>query len=130
MSDKKLVLQCRSDNEDFNGECDWFVVDVTRQYARAIVRRVRILAKAQEIDKHAYELYFWDYHGDFFSSNDDGAYEEGVSQPQRTECQQMIARLGPDGAHPGVLWMCYPKHSDVVVTSDSVPYSTLLELAK
>lgn len=125
------ILKCESDNPDWDGECHWFVIKLDRAYARTLVRRIRILAKVQKLDGDAYELYLWDCKGDFFSSNDDGEYEEGVSEAQRTECNQCVVRISPSGLPDAkVLWMCYPKHSDVTITTEEIGYGTLLELSK
>jgi hypothetical protein len=117
---KKFVLRASCSNEYLDG-FDFFVVEIGPEYARLLLERIKLLQAVRAKDDEAYELYFWDYSGDYFGGDPDE--QDGPSEPSRTECHQLVAR------EDEVLWTAIPKHTDVTVTTDSIKAADLAEVA-
>lgn len=141
----RIFLRTFSTNEDWNGDCDYAVVDVTPELAAIALRRVNRLNRIQAKDDPLVEMYYWDHSAVYFACFD---WFEEIEDPQtrelvsgiiwngdpwietshveipesaipRTEGKQMIVR---DDA---IAWACYPKHSDVQITTAEVPLDVL-----
>jgi len=69
-----------------------------------------------------------------FEQRDYAVVPNGVDfnahEPQRTECDQMILRVGPSShrLEYAVVWTTSPKHSDVYVTTNELPLAVMEEL--
>ena len=153
----KIVLRTSTSDPsgDFSADCECAVLDVTPSLVDMIRRRAEIARVAHERDANLYELYFWGwYHAEFYdydvisvcedrSEEFTGKYEnagfallpEAVElndhTPQPTECNQMILRIDQhpsDSPEIEVAWVTIPKHTDVHITTNSVPLRTLESL--
>jgi len=120
----KIILSTHSSDPDFNGDCDYAVVELTPELVDRIRRRVELARQAGRQDSDLWEMYFWDGAAEFYDCGlvdacqqafaaDQAAQEwltaleqDGhafvpptanltVCQPQRTECDQMIVRASP-----------------------------------
>lgn len=79
----KVLFDTRSSNPDFNGDCDYAVVDMTPALVQQIHRRVELARKFGRHDDDLYELYFLGGAVEFY---DDGLIEA---------CQEAIAAAAP-----------------------------------
>jgi hypothetical protein len=61
----KLLLGTHSTNSEFNGDCDYAVVDFTPELVRQINRRIAIARQAGLQEADLWELYFWGGTGEF-----------------------------------------------------------------
>jgi hypothetical protein len=126
---KRIVLDTSSSNSDFDGDCDYAVVELTPELVDRIRRRVKLARQAGRQDNDLWEMYFWDGAAEFYDCGlvdacqqafaADQAAQEWLTalgrdghalvpptanltacQPQRTECDQMIVRAGPSSVAP------------------------------
>ena len=135
------LLRASSNDEHWNGDCDYFVVTIDKQIAQSIMERRKAFLALKEKDSALWEFFFWGAHLECMSYSgieldddqqalfDDNGFlklpddykvpdEIGV----RTECDQMGIR------EDGVFWTCYPKHSEgITITSEMLPYSLIEE---
>lgn len=147
----KILLKTRSDNPEYNADCDCAVVDLTPNLLDQIRCRVKMARKMLSQDSDLYELYFWGGTADFFSyrlveaseaagattrSTDTeqaghsalpGTLDLGVHEIQRTECDQMIVRYSPtpEGPEFEVAWVSIPKHTNIYVTTEAITLEDL-----
>lgn len=144
----RVVLKVWGGSSQWNGGCDYAIVDLAPKLAALALRRIAVLREQQAADPQLDESYFWDSHAAYFSlwaggesapdSGDgpDGSLEklqvdtrEVVQVPEdfelaenrfaRVECGRMIVR--PDGiAFAGI-----PKHGDFHVSTAEIPIGWL-----
>jgi hypothetical protein len=139
----KLILKTHSDNEHYNADCDYAMVELTASLAKLCLRRMVLLATAAKRDREAYELSFWDYHCTFFKYFEipDEIYgespfdvEEYLEVPdtfevpedaiQPTECDQMVVADGR------VHWVVIPRHSSIYITTENIPLELIADVRK
>ena len=149
----KILLNTRSNNPEYNADCDCAVVDLTPSLLHQIRCRVEMARQILSQDSDLYELYFWGGTADFYSYGLveaceaagaaawltdleqaghgalPGAVDLGAHEIQRTECDQMIVRSMPTPEGPAfeVAWVTIPKHTDIYVTTEAL---TLEDLGK
>jgi len=116
----ECVLRVSCSDEHLDG-FDYFVVEIGPDYARLLLERIKMFESIRARDQDAYELYFWDYSGQYFRGDPDEPGE--VREPSRAECNQLVVR------EDEVLWTAIPKHTDVYVTTDSIKTADLAEVA-
>jgi hypothetical protein len=126
---QRIVLDASSSNPDFNGDCDYAVVELTPELEDRIRRRVELARQAGRQDNDLWEMYFWDGAAEFYDCGLVDACQEAFAadqaaqewlaslerdghalvppaadltacQPQRTECDQMIVRASPSSVDP------------------------------
>ena len=150
-----IVLNTRSSDPDFNGDCDYAVVELTPALIDQIHRRVELARQASSQDNDLYGMYFWGGDAKFYDSDlleacekaaatDEAAQEWTAEleqkghammpiaadfsscQPQRVECADDSQMQSPV-AKPRVriAWTVIPKHSDVYVTTSDLPLAAL-----
>ena len=56
----KILLNTRSDNLEYNADCDCAVVDLTPSLLHQIRCRVEMARQILSQDSDLYELYFWE----------------------------------------------------------------------
>jgi hypothetical protein len=124
-----IVLNTRSSDPDFNGDCDYAVVELKPALIDQIRRRVELARQASSQDNDLYEMYFWGGNAEFYDNDlleacekaaatDEAAQEWtaglernghalmpvaadlSACQPQRVECLQMIVRSSPPSQSP------------------------------
>jgi len=101
---------------------DCCVVEIDREYAAKILTRMQALQEAQKLDSYLYEMYYWDYHAEWFSRDwDENDVVEG--EAQRTECDQLVVRADD------VCWITIPKHTDLYMLSDSITRAQIAAIA-
>lgn len=140
-----LLRTCSSDS-DYNADCDYAVIDITKELAAEILRRRKAFTKMKEEDSALWEMYFWGGTQEcisgsslFFTEIDppplskdqetlleDNGFLElpedfkvEADDILRTECEQMVIR------EDGVCWYCIPKHADVNITTESLKYGLI-----
>lgn len=117
---RRFALRVSSPSEYWNG-FDTFEIEITPDYAKLLLDRIQLLKGVREHDEEAYELYFWDYNGDYFGGDPDEP--DADREPSRAECNQLIVR------EDEILWTAIPKHTDIYVTTDSITAADLAEVA-
>jgi hypothetical protein len=138
-----LIVDTSGSDEDFNGGCDYCLVEMTAEYISWLLRHTDRVARLRKIDDSAYVLECWDATPQYFCDNDglaklidlgdvnlhsgaplflDAAPEIDEEYFQRIEGHAV--RISEDG----VCWTACPKHTNISVTSTSVRRETLLEI--
>ena len=144
----KIVLQCWSSHDDTCG-CDYALVDLTHDLARLMLDRIRIFQQLMAKDTGVCDLRWWNCDALYFSpwgagnapddsqpseketgrmerdlsALDDGKemmeagddFALGEEMEARTECDRMIVQ------EDGVSFSCIPKHTDVRITTGTIP---------
>jgi len=133
------LLRGSSNDENWNGDCDYVVVTISKQIAKDIMERRKSFLALKKKDTELWEFFFWGAHMECMSYSgieldkdqqalfDDNGFlklpddykvpdENGI----RTECEQMGIR------EESVFWTCYPKHSEgITITSEALPFSII-----
>jgi len=140
----RVILKVWSSSPDWNGGCDYAIVDLA-ELASVALRRIGTLREQQATDPQLDESYFWDSHAAYFSpwvgsedaldSGDEpkvaGTIEElqvdereivqapedfKVAEDQfaRVESEQMIVRPS------GIAFAAVPKHGDFHVSTAEI----------
>ncbi|MGO8750591.1 MAG: hypothetical protein ACLQNE_31975 [Thermoguttaceae bacterium] len=124
-----IVLGTHSTNPEFNGDCDYAVVQLTPWVMDQIRQRVELARQAGHQDNDLYELYFWGGRAEFYGCELVEACQEAVGadqaaqdwltgleqnghalmpptvnlatcEIQRIECAQVIVRRNPSSGNP------------------------------
>jgi len=119
MEPKRFILGVSCSNEYLDG-FDYFVVDVDPTCAQLLLKRIELVRSLKKQDSDVYELYFWDYQGDFFAGDSDE--HDGGREPSTAECQQLAVREND------LFWTAIPKHTDIYVVTDSIRADQLAEI--
>ena len=117
---KQFILPVSCANDFLDG-FDYFIVEISPEYARLLLNRVKMLGTVRKRDKEAYELYFWDYAGAYFGGDPDE--HDAARESSRVECNQLIVR------DDEVNWIAVPKHTDIYATTDPIRVDQLAEIA-
>jgi hypothetical protein len=137
----KLISTVSSDHDDTSG-CDYALIDLGADLARLALKRVGTLKAEKQRDPDLDEMYFWDYHVEYFSpwnaeegENADSlratldnlpAVGDGLMRapddfllPEeplaRIECGQMIVR------DSGIAFIAIPKHASYYIRTAEIP---------
>lgn len=104
-----------------------FVIEIDEKLARLLLDRIDRLKKWKEEDHSVYEVYFFEWMGQFHIRDYESEELDGenpvAGEPARTECEQTIVR------EDGVLFFAYPKHGDAHLTSEEISVGELREIA-
>ena len=135
-----LIFNTRSSNEDWNGNCDYAIVDLTPNLARLALKRIDYVRALKRKDKHVSDITFWDYsaeYAEYFDEIEEYPELAGVDlirhaetvnipegKQQATACFRMVVY------DDGVYWEACPKYSSVVVSTEGVPVRILQAAAK
>ena len=88
-----IVIDTHSTNPDFNGDCDYAVVQLTPGLVDQVRRRVELARQAGRQDNDLYELYFWGGTAEFYDCN------------LLDACQEAVAARGADGDQAAQDWL-------------------------
>ena len=120
MKKKTLVLETSSTGADgYNADCDYAAVELTESLACRLLARIKTLRDVNEKDREAYEIYYWDDSPQYYSGDPKKYRKSGKKVSASTECDQLVVRMDE------IAWMCYPKHTDVTITTEHVPVKEL-----
>ena len=120
MESRRFILSVSSANEYLDA-FDYFVVEISPEYAQTLLKRIELLRSLKKQDSDVYELYLWDYNGDFFGGHPDE--HDASRESSSAECNQLAVREND------VFWTAIPKHTDIYVTTDSIRVDQLAEIA-
>ena len=140
-----LVTMVDSSHSEYNADCDYGIVEISRELQQSLADRAKRLRQLWKHDHEVWEIYYWGAPVDFVSysddlqavTSDDGFNDTGwimtqlqLSVPedrsQRIECAQTILEVDPADGSIEVKFTAIPKHSDIYVTTRLVPLSSLL----
>ncbi len=144
----QVILKVWSSNSDHNGGCDFALVEVTPDFARLALRRIKVLREQKALDPAVDETYCWDSAALFFSpwAGPVGGTREGEASRLKLEEQLDLLQIdrhevvtaSEDFAVPqsqigrvecvqmvvredGIAFTAIPKHTDLCVTSAEIP---------
>ena len=136
----KLVSTVSSDQETWS--CDYALVDLNPDLARLALRRINLFKVQKKADQQLDEMYFWDFHVEYFSpwnaeeEDSAGSLSEMLNKlplvagdlmcaPDdfavpgnlfaRIECSQMVIRAD------AIAFIAIPKHASYYVRTSEVP---------
>jgi hypothetical protein len=93
-----IVLNTHSTNPEFNGDCDYAVVQLTPEVVAQVRRRVELARKAGQEDNDLCELYFWDGAADFYDNGLLEACQDAVAADKGDQAaQDWLTGLEQDG---------------------------------
>ncbi len=146
----KLVLTVSSSNQYCDGECEFAVVDLTRELASVALRRIHVLGEHKKSDESVYETYYWAYHAEYFSPDfanaarkANGAMRAVAEIVEALEFEKKEVVTVPDNfevaeAHiaaveceqmvvreDSIVFLAIPKHCDFYVTTAEIPLQVL-----
>jgi hypothetical protein len=96
-----IVIGTHSTDSEFNGDCDYAVVQLTPDLVDQIRRRVELARQAGQQDGDLYELYFWGGTAEFYDGNLLDACQEAVAAATGADgdqaAQDWLTKLERDG---------------------------------
>jgi hypothetical protein len=140
----KLVSTVSSDQEAWG--CDYALIDLSPELARLALRRVNILKAQKQADEQLDEMYFWDFHVEYFSpwkgeegdsadpfgemldrlpsvASDLMHAPDGFVVPDNllepVECSQMIIR------EDAIAFIAIPKNASYYIRTTEIPFPVL-----
>ena len=140
----KLVSTVSSDQEAW--DCDYALIDLSPELARLALRRVNILKAQKQADQQLDEMYFWDFHVEYFNP---WKGEEGDSADLLGEMLDRLPPVAGDLIHPpdgfvvpenllarvecsqriiredGIAFIAIPKHASYYIRTSEVPLPLL-----
>jgi hypothetical protein len=136
----KLVSTVSSDQETWS--CDYALVDLNPDLARLALRRINTFKVQKKADQQLGEMYFWDFHVEYFSpGNADGGDSadslsvmldklpplagdlmrapDDFAVPEsllaRMECSQMVV------SEDAIAFIAIPKHASYYIHTAEIP---------
>jgi len=140
----KLISMVSSDHDTWG--CDYALIDLNRDVARLALARVRLFKAHKNTDPQLDEMYFWDYHVEYFSpwNAEEGDKADSLSEvlgklpvvtddlmrvpddfaiPEnslaRVDCSEMIIR------DDTIAFIAIPKHASYYVRTAEIPLQTI-----
>jgi hypothetical protein len=140
----KYVSRTYSSDEDWNGDCDYLLIDITPQVAKRILEYMDEAARVREKIDSLYCLDIFDYSTQAFSyfeaggelldeisgfdGNDLTEVPEGFEIPednyQRTECDSVEVQEN------SFKWKMFVKHTDVRISSPQLDKELLEKIVE
>ena len=131
-----IFLSTTSSHEDYKGECDIAVVEMTKELAELILKRAEIFRELHAKDRMLVHMDYFDYSANYFqisyeddieeelqANTYDGPAESDYVFPeerrQSTECDQMV--LTDDS----VYWACFVKHTNIRIETGAIPIAQI-----
>lgn len=87
-----LIFMTSSSNENFNGDCDHAVVELTADLIEQILRRSALARLALQHDADLFELYFWGGTAEFYDHEVVDACHEAVAVRESADDPDQAAR--------------------------------------
>jgi hypothetical protein len=108
-----LIFNTHSSNEDYNGDCDYAIVDLTPALVEQIRRRTALAHQAGQQDNDLYELSFWGSTAEF--------YDHDVLQA----CQDAAAAAahGPEPDQAARDWLADFEQREYAVVPEGVDFT-------
>jgi len=138
----RLLLATHSSNSEYNAECDYAILDLTKELARAILKRIVLVSKLKKDDPDLCRMSFWDYSARFIACGtiEDEDFMEGFDdrvelpegfdtntswfKQQRTDMDRMFVD------EDSVYWESIPKHTDIYVETRALPVDLIRQVAE
>jgi hypothetical protein len=148
----QVILKVWCSNSDHNVGCDFALVEVTPDFARLSLRRIKVLREQKALDPAVDETYCWDSAALFFSpwAGPVGGTREGEAACLKLEEEldllridrQEVVTASGDFSVPqsqiarvecvqmvvrdsGIAFTAIPKHTDFYVTTAEIPKEVL-----
>jgi len=152
----KLLLRVLSSNQYCDGGCEFASIDLTGELAKIALRRIQVLKDHKKIDGSIYEIYYWDFHAEYFSLRADFTNMPEKVKTTILTVAEIVEALGVDDNElvtapddfevveaqiaavecgqmivrdDGIAFLAIPKHCDFYVTTAEIPVSVLQEAA-
>jgi hypothetical protein len=89
---RQLVLECPSSDEHWNGDCDLFVVDLTRAAARKRLARVAAVKKLKRADRDVWSVRFLGDQGGYYERDADARTTSPTLSPTTRSTRSRSSR--------------------------------------
>lgn len=129
-----LLIDTTSTDEFYNGDCNYVVIELTKDFLEVLRKRVNLALHAFHQDPQFYEIAFWEYSHTFTGTVEFDMtsldWYELLDNPNLPASEVEIPFLyvrcnGPRDKPPEVeiVFSGAPKDTSIVVTSNPVPLS-------
>lgn len=133
-----VILNCSADHEYAESGIDYAAVWLEPDLIACVKKRMALLRALHELDEQLYEMYYWDYHPQFFSYSD--FFDE---KPEIAGAQRLIDSFLDQCELPSAEWVALPsdhgsaletvlEHSEcrtectqMVVRADDIMWTTI-----
>lgn len=108
-----VILNCSADNEYADSCIDYAAVWLEPDLIACVKKRMALLRALHELDEHLYEMYYWDFHPQFFSYSDflvgkDGGLVLVDKEPELASAQRLIDLFLDQCDMPNAEWAALP----------------------
>lgn len=143
----KYICSTHSSNDNYNGDCDWAVIEMNPAVATRLLAFMNKVAELKALDSQFYSIELWNYFDVYSSSTLDSYDEDTYSNltngervwdnfipcpfaddpeldTERTDCH--LVTITTDTLE----WSCHPKNDNTVITTAVVDRSEVEAWAK
>lgn len=92
----QVLLKVWSSNPDYSGGCDYAAVEMSKELAQLMVRRIDIQSEQSAVDPPLYETYYWDSSAEYFGPWATHPVESGEQAELDAGLAQMLEKLEVD----------------------------------
>ncbi len=130
----KLVCSTYSTDENYSGDCNYALVDLTPELANYLLTKIKLFEQLYVVDDNLTELQYWNRNLVFFANLpeeepdiDDSFNEVSFSIPDDQVESLELERLHVDA--DGVYWSAVPNHCRMIVESRIIEVELLQRIA-
>jgi len=131
----RVVLKVASSNENYNGGCEYALLDLTPDLASLALRRIAVLKEQRNLDPDIDETYYWAYFVDCYfdpwaESAEDVKESEGTSSAVGDMLDELkIEDKGvlsvPENFHVAPSQSAAVECEQMVVSADSISFTAI-----
>ena len=92
----RVLLKAWSSNPEYSGGCDYAAVEMSKDLAKLMLRRIDIQSEQSAVDPPLYETYYWDSSAEYFGPWATHPVEPGEQAALDAGLAQMLERLEVD----------------------------------
>jgi hypothetical protein len=89
---KLLVLKCSSNDENFDGGCEYALIEITPAFCKLALDRIALCDRLHQEDVSLVEMYYWNYDALYFGRHGDSDLGDNAATDIE-ECAPKLAEL-------------------------------------
>ena len=137
----KLIGKAWTADDYCEPSCDFFTVDLDRNFARYILKYMDLCQQMKNKDHDVYQIELWNQSCDFYAYSDAVAEQffsghkdvttyrslpdMRISEDEQPRVDCVTLHIAPDEIH----WECFIKHTTILVTTARIPRSMVKKAA-